>query len=109
VSLLLNTVHRRSDFGALSPLLLPTFLNLPALPTQSLKRLFNSVAAEHGFLLKRPNTFLFFDYPNAIGTAVNGINNQDLLLRVQEPHRFRRSNQRWNLLQQPVIRFPQRY
>ena len=76
-----TTAHRRSDFGALSPFLLPTFLNPPALPTQSLKRLLNSVAAEHGFLFKRPNTFLFFDYPDAMGTAISGINNQDIVLR----------------------------
>jgi hypothetical protein len=81
VLLLLNTAHRHSDFGALSPFLLPTFLNPPALPTQSLKRLLNSVAAEDGFLFKRPNTFLFFDYPDAMGTAINGINNQDLVVR----------------------------
>jgi hypothetical protein len=63
VLLLLNTAHRHSDFGALSPFLLPTFLNPPALPTHYLKRLLNSVAAKDGFLFKRPNTFLFFDYP----------------------------------------------
>jgi hypothetical protein len=38
-----TTAHLRSDFGALSPFLLPTFLNLSALPIQSLKRLFNTL------------------------------------------------------------------
>jgi len=64
-----TTAYHRSDFGSFY-FLIPNFLNLPALPTQSQKRLFDSVAA---------NTFLSLDYPDAMGTAISGINNQDLI------------------------------
>ena len=38
------TAHRRSDFAGFC-FLIPNFLNLPALPTQSLKRLFDNMVS----------------------------------------------------------------
>jgi hypothetical protein len=33
----------------------------------------------HGFLLVPPSTFVSFDYPDAVETSLNGINNERIL------------------------------
>jgi hypothetical protein len=40
---------------------------------------FDQNSVEHGFLFRRPSSFLSFDYPDALSTRLSGINKADLV------------------------------
>jgi hypothetical protein len=39
----------------------------------------DSVSATHGLILQRPDTWTAYDYPGAIETSLNGINNHKIV------------------------------
>lgn len=42
-------------------------------------RYVDSIGGTHGLILQRPDTFTSFDYPDAVETSVNGINNHKIV------------------------------